>query len=562
MEPSHTAESHSSWTKDLLLLVLVFGALFFFRLGDYALANPDEGRYAEIPREMLASGDWVLPHLNDVVYFEKPPLVYWATATAFKLFGQNEWAARSVPALFALLGVLSTYAAGRALVGRLAALFAALALGSSLLFFALARILILDMAVSVFISTTLFCFILGVREAPGPRRRLLFYGLYASAALATLSKGLIGVALPGAVMFFWLLLFNQWKRLLPFYLPTGALLFLLIAAPWHVLAAQRHPEWAWFYFVHEHWMRFTTTTHDRYEPIWYFAVVLPLGFLPWTGYLFTGLRSFLPGAWSRRRELADQWFLVLWAVFIFLFFSKSQSKLAPYILPVYPPLALFVGGVMAKALVDRERARLSTGFYSSLAFFGVLGLVSLAGAARPSLLGKGEELLALRPVLGLLGLLLVGGCLWTLRIARRGRVLPILVAQFGLVSALYLCLTGAYPLLHKRSSRDVAAEFTQKVQPGDRLFHWHTFAHDFVFYSGHFTGLVGTIDELELKIDPEARASGRFVDDKDFAKIWAGETRVWLVLRGARVEEFAQSTGLQYHLIATGKRYTLLSNRP
>jgi len=151
--------------------------------------------------------------------------------------GQNEWAARCVPVFYALLGLFVTYAAARRFFGRQAALASAVILGTSLFYFALARILILDMAVSVLISATLFCFILGVEEPAGPRRRWLMLGLYASAALATLAKGLIGVLLPGAVMFLWLLVFNQWKRLRPLHLPLGGLLFLAIAAPWHLLAA-------------------------------------------------------------------------------------------------------------------------------------------------------------------------------------------------------------------------------------------------------------------------------------------------------------------------------------
>src|SRR6185436_4456401 len=219
----------ASWRRDLLLLALVFGALYFFRLGSYPFSNPDEGRYAEIPREMLASGDWVTPRLNNVNYFEKPPLVYWATAVMGKIFGLNEWSVRAVPALFALWGVLLTYAAVRRLHGRNAGLAAAVVLGTSLMWFALGHIPLLDMAVSVLMARALFAFLIGVQEPEGRTRRLCFYKLYASMALATLAKGLIGFLVTGAVMFLWLLVFNQWKRLRPLYLPTGALLFLVIA---------------------------------------------------------------------------------------------------------------------------------------------------------------------------------------------------------------------------------------------------------------------------------------------------------------------------------------------
>jgi len=181
-----------SWRRDLILLAVIFGAILAWRLGSAPLRNPDEGRYAEIPREMVASGDWVTPRLNGVPYFEKPPLVYWAVAACEEVLGPSEWALRLTPALFALAGILTAYAATRRVYGRDAGFWAAVVLGTSLLYLALGELLVLDMAVSVLMSATLFCFILGVREKPGKARRRLFYGLYASAALATLTKGLMG----------------------------------------------------------------------------------------------------------------------------------------------------------------------------------------------------------------------------------------------------------------------------------------------------------------------------------------------------------------------------------
>ena len=322
MDPSPNTNHVSvpAW-RDAAWLGLLCIILFGIGLGSAPLANPDEARYAEIPREMLATGDFVTPRLDGIIYFEKPPLTYWLVAGSMAAFGQNEIAARAVPALVGLLGVLLTYATGRALAGRDAGWWAAIVQATTLFYFAHSRILLTDMVVSVPIGAALCCFLLGVREPPGPRRAWLFHGLYAAAALATLAKGLIGFLLPGAVMFFWLLIFNQWRRLRPFYLPTGLLLFAAIAVPWHVLVAQRNPGWAWFYFVHEHWLRFTTTTHGRNEPVWFFLPVVLLGFFPWTGFLWSAVRRALPASWARRSEVADLGFLLVWAGFIFCFFS-------------------------------------------------------------------------------------------------------------------------------------------------------------------------------------------------------------------------------------------------
>ncbi|MGA3008043.1 MAG: glycosyltransferase family 39 protein, partial [Opitutaceae bacterium] len=151
------------WRRDLLLLTLFIGALFAFGLGNYPLQNPDEGRYAEIPREMVATGNFVTPRLNGVKYFEKPPLFYWCVAASVRLFGSEEWTLRVWPAAFALAGVLMTYAAGQALYGRTVGLAGAVVLATSLLYFGLAHVLIIDMAVSVLIAGTLWAFIVGVQ---------------------------------------------------------------------------------------------------------------------------------------------------------------------------------------------------------------------------------------------------------------------------------------------------------------------------------------------------------------------------------------------------------------
>jgi 4-amino-4-deoxy-L-arabinose transferase-like glycosyltransferase len=556
------ADTRASWRRDLLLLGLFFGALYFFMLGSHPLANPDEGRYAEIPREMIVTGDWVLPRLNDVYYFEKPPLVYWAAALAQMIGGQNEWALRSVPALLGLFGVVMTYAFARRFRGRVAGLASAIVLGTSLMYFALARILILDMAVSVFIAASLFCFILGVREEPGRARRLLFYGLYVAAALATLTKGLIGFLLPGAVMFLWLLIFNQWKRLRPLYLPSGGLLFLAVAAPWHILAAQQNDQWAWFYFVREHWLRFTTTTHNRYEPWWYFGPVLLLGLFPWTGHFWNAAKEALPGAWARRKEYADAWFLVLWSAFIVLFFSRSQSKLPPYVLPVFPALAVLLGSWIARIHEEKRIQAFRLGTLISIVFSCVLALACLALYLSPGLIRDREAAVAAGPWLLVAGLFLLAGCLVAWRRLRSGLVWRSFLLQAVMAAVFFLCIAGAYPRFETRSSVELARRVASLSGPGDLVFHYRCFAHDFVYYGRAPVGTVDHEDELELSIDPQARASGRFVDETGFMKHWNSSTRIWVLVRNSELAKLVSDPAFRYHLIGSNHRYTLLSNQP
>ncbi|MEO6876576.1 MAG: glycosyltransferase family 39 protein [Opitutaceae bacterium] len=574
-----------SWRRDLLWLVLVFGLLLGFRLGSYPLDNPDEGRNAEIPREMLATGDWVTPRLNAVNYFEKPPLMYWAVGACMKVFGHSEWALRATPALFALAGILLTYAAARRMYGRTAGLASATVLGTSLLYFGTGRFLVLDMPVSVLMSATLFCFILAVNEPPGIRRRWLFYGLYASAALATLTKGFIGFLVTGAVMFLWLLIFNQWKKLRPMHLPTGLGLFLAIAAPWHVLAAMRNETWAHRYIYYEHWARFTTTEHGRYQPWHYFIWILLGGLFPWMAFIWPAVRNAVRGGpfdgadaltggqprdpsrssgWARRGENATGWFLVTWIAFIFLFFSKSQSKLPAYILPVFPAAAVLIGAWLAEVMADPLGALRLRGSLRVFSFAcGLLAVALLVTVLRPGLIiHDAEQALALRIPAVLLALVLIAGGVLVPIVARlRGGIAAFIA--IATMAALFLAgLTFAVPYIYKPGTKALALIVKTQVKPGDKVMHYYDFFHDFTFYAEQPVGLIDAKGELELEEDPVARASGRFITSVEFRREWNGSTRFWVVAKKRDAKALFEDPTFHYHLLAQTKGHYLFSNQP
>jgi 4-amino-4-deoxy-L-arabinose transferase-like glycosyltransferase len=543
----------------------VFGLLYFFQLGGPTLTNPDEGRYAEIPREMVASGDWITPRLNGVNYFEKPPLMYWAVAGCLKVFGPGEWSMRAMPVLFALGGVLLTYAAARSLYGRDAGLLSAAVLGSSLLYFVIAHIILLDMAVSVLMSATLFCFILGVREPPGAKRRWLFYGLYTSAALATLTKGLIGVLVTGAVLFLWLLLFHQWKRLRPFHLLEGALLFLAIAAPWHVLVAWHNETWMHRYFVYEHWLRFMTPVASRPGAWYYYIGIVLAGLIPWVGFLWPAVREGVRGGWAARAKNADAWFLVTWAGFMFLFFTKSHSKLAPYILPVFPALAVLIGSWLAQVRHEGSVARLRFGLGVFSFVSGLLAVALCVVVARPALVHLDEaQALALQPFAFTMAVvLLLGGILtpWLAKIRGVGAALAGMVVTMALF---LLVVQFAAPDIPKPGTKPLALLVKAGAQPGDRVLHYHDFFHDFTFYAGRVVDLVGAqaTGELELEEDAAARASGRFMDDAEFRRQWTGPARLWVVASRNDIKELFADPQFHYHLLGQTKNHYLFSNQP
>ncbi|MGB8338653.1 MAG: glycosyltransferase family 39 protein [Burkholderiales bacterium] len=332
-------------TKTLWALAIILAIIWFGPIDYRRLAKPDEARYAEISREMAASGDWITPHLNDLKYFEKPPLQYWATAAAFEVFGLSEGPARLWTALTGFAGVLLTYFTGRQLFGRQQGFYAASVLASSLWYALLGHINTLDMGLTFFLTLSVFGLSLAQREHAKPhQQRNWMLIAWLGMAMAVLSKGLIGIVLPGAALALYSILNRDvriWTRL---HLGKGALLFLLIAAPWFIAVSRANPEFAQFFFIHEHFDRFAKNEHDREGPIYYFVPILVIGILPWLVALFPALLR----SWKIERGYGEyrfhpNRFLLVWCAFIFVFFSLSKSKLPAYLLPIFPALALFIG---------------------------------------------------------------------------------------------------------------------------------------------------------------------------------------------------------------------------
>lgn len=339
----------------LLVLLLVATFLLVLEPGWVPLFEPDEGRYAEIPREMLATGDFLTPRLNGVLYFEKPPLYYWSVAASMAVLGPTELAVRLPGKLSAAGMVLLAAAFARRRWGVRTGLLAGLVLATSFLVFALGRVAIIDPMLSLAMSGAAFAFAAfaeGDAEGDEKRARRALYGFHVACAAAVLLKGLIGVVLPGGAIVFWTVVTGRWRTLARVFSPGPLLAFLVLAVPWHVAMAREHPDFLQFYFVHEHFQRFASAGHRRTGPAAYFVPVVLGGFLPWTAFLgslretWPGLR---PAAWKER---ATEGFLWTFGLLVFVFFSASRSKLIPYVLPIWPALA-----VLLALGIERSRAR-------------------------------------------------------------------------------------------------------------------------------------------------------------------------------------------------------------
>jgi 4-amino-4-deoxy-L-arabinose transferase-like glycosyltransferase len=339
----------------MLLLIVLPGALLYPGLS-FPLFEPDEGRYAEIPREMLARGDWVVPYLQGQPYLDKPPLFYWLVMIAFRTLGISDWSARLVPALAVHGTILITYAFGRRLLRERAAFWGALILSLAPAFAAIGRLLILDGLLTFFTTLALFSAfeaVHGQRFRPG---WLMMSAL--ACGLGVLTKGPVALVLlvppiwlhkrltahdsePHAIRWLWSLLFLA--------------VVLAVSLPWYVAVCVRLPEFGRHFLWEHNVMRFLQP-FDHVRPVWFYLPVLLLGLLPGT-LLFPSFARFLLGSrpadqQSRTPELG---FLLLaggWCVF---FFSLSGSKLPTYIMPAFPPFALSLGGFLRARSWDRTR---------------------------------------------------------------------------------------------------------------------------------------------------------------------------------------------------------------
>lgn len=548
----------------VVLGALCLAVLLFWRLGAAPLLEPDEGRYTEIPREMLATGDLGTPRLDGVLYFEKPPLYYWLNAASIRVFGLNEFAARFWSAVFGLLGVLLTWRLGVAVGGRRAGLVAAAVLGTSPLYVALGRLATLDMTLSFFLTLTLAGFWFAHLEGERRRARLWWHGAFLAAALAVLAKGLIGVVIPAAIVLLYLLATGRWRVLarVPWF--SGVPLFLVVSAPWHVLAAARNPDFLWFYFVHEHVLRFATPIAERQEPLWYFAAVLALGCVPWSGLFPSVLRMVrwreVRSALAERPEVT---FLLLWSGFVFAFFSASQSKLIPYILPALPPLAVLVGLLVVRLREGNlDASRLETGgivaggvltalygLFFVWAGLGRFDRLGLGGVISPGLLIPGGLLVAVAALVALAGL----GRIWRRR----------LLALFAASCCISVAIITVVPLVgRERSSKAVAERLRGQLRDGDLVFAYRCYPESLPVYLERTVGVAAYQGELAFGISHLSRGERqrRFPSAEEFRALWGSERRVFAVA-GLNWSRRMTADGITHaRLLWEGEGLALLSN--
>lgn len=518
--------------RQLWLLLILFALLWFGALGYRKLITPDEGRYATIAWEMVTTGDWLTPRLNGVKYFEKPALQYWATALGFLAFGQSDFVARLWPALTGFLAVIGIFFTARRIWNEQTALISALLLACNLWWLGNGHFLTLDMGVSALLCGVMCGFLLAQQDSASERENrngmLLAWGMM---ALAVLQKGLIGLLIPGSVLVLYTVIQRDWRLWTRLHLAKGLLLFFAITAPWFLLVSQANPEFAWFFFIHEHFLRFATKVHRRAGAWWYFFPILIAGLMPWASLLPQALHQ----GWKKAptRFQANR-FLLIWAVFIFAFFSKSSSKLPSYILPMFPALALLAAQVIATLEPRKLRWHLAPGFVLAI------GLLVATPIVYRMEQGGGRE--ALHQTLaywlgsaGILALLLMVAA-WFMQ--RRGQwLIALTLTGLTALAAGQIAALGHNAFSLTNSSWHLVQAIKPKIGPNTKLYVFRDYDQTLPFYLKRHLQFVEYRDEFEFgqKQEPD-----KFLDVLAFVHQWQNDSDAVLITAKWTKEEITR----------------------
>jgi 4-amino-4-deoxy-L-arabinose transferase-like glycosyltransferase len=585
-ETSPAAGRASRFLSPALIFAIIFATwLLVYVPGLFkpGLLDDADSVHAEASREMVLTGDWVTLHVDGVRYLEKAPLMYWAVAASFKMFGVGEWQVR-LPLALGVLGLMwVSYMFGRRAFGPEGGLYGALIMGTAPGIYIFTRFMIPDVWVVVWLTATLYLFLVAYEQ--GEPSRWVCWGLAVTTALNVLTKSLIGLAFPALIIFVFLLITGELRKLVKLRLVESAIVFLAVAAPWHVLAAIRNPGdgtggpqkgFLWFYFWNEQFMRYLNRRipHDYGKvPLLVFYGLLLLWIVPWCAFLLPAvreiprrIREWRGGLNARARA---NLLLGAWGALIVLFFSFS-SRQEYYSLPAVPPLALLTAGWLEReSNSERGSAERHTGqivstvllVIGALVFAVTMLILSQTKAFPPGTdigevltqhpgqyklsLGHMQDLTIeslglFRPALWVLGTaLLVGtGLSWWFR--RRGKALKANLALTAMmIAVLFAVYQGYVTFAPEISSKGLALAIERTYKPGDTIVihHDYEFGSTLNFYTGEQVHMLnGRRADLWFG-SFFADAPKVFEDDASFARLWNGPDRVYFFSEESQVED-------------------------
>ena len=491
----------------LLLLFVLAGCLFFAGLGSLPLLEPDEGRNAEVAREMLASGDWITPHYNALPYLDKPAFFFSLVASSFKVAGLHEWSARAPSALMGLCLLLLTWFLARRMFGDSTAVRAAVVIATAPLMMMFSRLVIFDMTLAFLITLAMVSF--WFAEAAEFRRPGLDILMFLAMGLATITKGPVGFLLPLLSITVYQALRGKLRELKRLRWGLGCAVFLAAVLPWFISISIRYPDFPRYALLEESLARFSGgLVHRKGGLLYYFPVYLA-GFFPWSIFL-------LWAGWNRHKQWKEirlernRLFLLTWSAVTFVFFSLSQSQLPGYFLPAIVPLGI----LMAKAWDDvASRGLIRSPDWLTAGFASLLGVgLIVAASSQLAMFSSARSPLArkvypaifpmLKPSILYTGLILAALAIVGRNIAARTRARSLSVAAFALlaVTTPMLLVRWVVPLrayAETNSSRRLADTILSSPERGLPIYGYYYFRTSLPFYLRRPVGLVTTgLNEL------------------------------------------------------------------
>ena len=553
---------HLSFSRPLVILLALLAIFIAFDdLDDRKLANPDEGRYSEISREMAASGDFVTPRLNGLKYFEKPPLQYWATAVSFKLFGESEFTARLYTALCGLGCILLVAYTGKRIFDEETGMLAGLVMLSAPYFVAMDEIVTLDMGLTFWMTLAVSSLMISQHALTDATRRRWMWLAWAGMAAAVLSKGLIGIVFPAAAVFLYCIFQRDFRLLWKLEWLVGPLVFLAITVPWFTLVSMQNPEFLQFFFIHEHVERFLSTVHRREQPWWFFFPILFAGFLPWAVVLIPacvqGWRRPLhvthsPGS---ANTFAAHKFVLLYSIFILLFFSKSGSKLPAYILPMFPLLALVVS-CYVRSVEPKGLAWLILPILP-LALAGAYAAWA-APAARADAFSR--QLYGEMSVWGIAAALSVAlGVVISFGLMRAQRKwLGVVALSAGTIICMEMIERGYEKLSPLQSSFALSETIKPHLTPSTRLYSVGNYEQSLPFYLKRTLTLVDYVDEFEMGQNSEPEKW--IAKLSDFPAAWNAPGAAIAIIPPRDVDKI-RALGINFDVIHTDPRRAAIKKK-
>jgi len=578
-----------------IILLLIFTTAIYIATSFYpSLADDADATHAVAAKDILLRNDWVTLHVNGIRYLEKAPLLYWLVAISYQCFGLNVFAVRFPVMVAVVLLAGMAYVFGRWAYSQKAGLYAAVILVSCVGMYLFTRIMIPEAMLTLWFTVAHFCF-LRAFFGTGKEKRF-YYGFYAAMALAVLSKGLIGIVLLVSPVFFFLLLtgnFSAWKEL---RLLSGSVLFLAIAAPWHLLAGFQNENFFWFYFINEHVLRFLSQRSQKdYNkmPLLQYWLLHLVWLFPWS-LGFPLLLKQRPGFGSTAdRQAQVNLYLWLWAGTILLFFNFSSNQ-EYYTFPAYPAIALLLGAALASVEAEGKGRTLLwlNGALAAIGLFSAALLGALvwnvrqvqttgdlssqlnqatADAERYTLyLGHlfdltPQALSEMRvPAIGAALSLGIGFLVafWFRRQRQHGRsTVAMLVAMWLLFIWANLAHIQFEPVL---SSRALAEEIVQRWEPNAKI----VFNGNYEIGSsiGFYTNKqILLLEGRKFNLEFGSRypdAPPIFLDYEDVRRLWRSPDRVFLFTENAKKDKFLKNLGLPAIPVAEKGEKSLLTNKP